>query len=102
MKLLCIAEKPSVAREIEAVYRKYGHPQHKIDFAAFHGHLMKLPNADYYDPKYQKWDAKDLPIIPKFEYVEEDKKSCKALIERIKSGNYDGLINAVTPGVKVS
>lgn len=98
MKLLCIAEKPSVAREIEAVYRKYGHPQHKIDFAAFHGHLMKLPNADYYDPKYQKWDAKDLPIIPKFEYVEEDKKSCKALMDRIKSGNYDGLVNACDAG----
>lgn len=98
MKLLCIAEKPSVTREIEAVYKKYGHPQHQIDFAAFHGHLMKLADADYYDPKYKHWAAEDLPILPKFQYLEEDKASCKQLMQKIKNGGYDGLINACDAG----
>ena len=97
-KFLCIAEKPSVSKELEAVYKKHGHPQYDIDFAAFHGHLMRLPDAEYYDEKYKKWNLDDLPILPTFKYIEEDKKSCRALVDRIKKGGYDGLINACDAG----
>ena len=97
-KMLCIAEKPSVMREIKSVYDKYGCSFGCIDFAAFHGHLMSLPDADFYDSRYKKWDKADLPIIPQFQYIEDDKKSCKELVLKIKSGDYDALINACDAG----
>lgn len=98
MRLLCIAEKPSVSRELQKVYNKYGHPQHQIEFAAFHGHLMKLPDPEYYNGNWKAWSKDTLPIIPNFVYVENDKESCRNLMDKIKNGHFDGLINACDAG----
>lgn len=41
------------------------------------GHVMEMPFPEFYDSRYKKWDAKDLPIIPKvFKLlVSKDKKA---------------------------
>lgn len=96
-KGLCIAEKPSVSREQKAIAEKNGYGN-RLDFASFHGHLMKLPQADFYDPKYEKWKKEDLPIIPDFVYVEEDTKSCKELLSKIRNGGYSYIINSCDAG----
>lgn len=96
-KGLCIAEKPSVSREQKQIAEKNGYAD-RLDFASFHGHLMRLPSADFYDPKYEKWRKEDLPIIPDFRYVEEDKKSCAELVRKIKSGGYSYIINSCDAG----
>lgn len=98
MKALLIAEKPSVMRAIREVYDKYGHTD-KIDFAAFHGHLMELKKPEDYNAKWKKWREEDLPIIPQpFEYYAKDKESVDRLLSKIKAGNYDYLINSCDAG----
>lgn len=69
-KILVLAEKPSVGRDIARVLnctktingalegKKY------IVTWAF-GHLVTLCDPEDYDKQYQKWDINDLPIIPK-------------------------------------
>ena len=98
---LLIAEKPSMMRDIEAVYRKKpGLPGgDTLDFAAFHGHLMELAPPGYYDPAWQAWSADTLPIIPKeFVYLPKDEPSVNALVDKIKHGGYDFLVNACDAG----
>lgn len=99
-KYLLLAEKPSVMRDIQAVYEKNkSQYPFEMEFGAFHGHLMELAEADQYDEKYKKWTEADLPIIPNpFVYVEQDSKSCSMLMNKIKAGNYDALVNACDAG----
>lgn len=100
LKYLLLAEKPSVMRDIKEVYEKHrkDYP-FQLDFGAFHGHLMALAKPADYDPKFKKWDVKDLPIMPnQFIYKEADPQSCKKLMAKIKAGNYDALINACDAG----
>lgn len=100
MRYLLLAEKPSVMRDIEEVYRKHQSDySFALDFGAFHGHLMELAMPRDYDPKLQKWTLDDLPIIPKdFMYKEQDAESCRRLLEKIKAGHYDALINSCDAG----
>ena len=98
MKLLCLAEKPSVARELQEAYKQYGCPMGIVEFSSFFGHVMGLPDADYYDEKFKKWDGTDLPIVPNFEYVPINKKAVSELLSKIKNGHYDALINACDAG----
>ena len=68
MKLV-IAEKPSVASSIAKVigsnkkcngYFEGG--DYIVSWCV--GHLVELAFANAYDPKYEKWNLSDLPIIP--------------------------------------
>ena len=99
-RYLLLAEKPSVMRDIEEVYKKNRSDfNFDMDFGAFHGHLMELAQPADYNPDFQKWTLDDLPIIPDpFVYVEKDPESCKKLMARIKAGHYDALINACDAG----
>ncbi|QHW35367.1 DNA topoisomerase III [Paenibacillus rhizovicinus] len=70
MKTLIIAEKPDMGRTIAAVVepraqnkRTYLEGEHYIITWAI-GHLVSLAEPDQYDPKYKRWNAADLPIIP--------------------------------------
>lgn len=95
---LLIAEKPSVMRAVEAVYKKdpSKYP-FSLDFAAFHGHLMQLLDPEDYDPSWSNWSM--LPVIPSaFRYKAADVKSVDALTVKIKQGNYDFLVNACDAG----
>ena len=66
---LIVAEKPSVARDIARVVGA----KTKLDGAFIGGgyvvtwalgHLVALCDPDELDPKYKKWRAEDLPILP--------------------------------------
>ena len=100
MKALLIAEKPSVMRAIEDVYRQSPGKYDKIEFAAFHGHLMALKEPEELNPDWGgKWEASKLPMLPeKFEYKASDPESVKKLMSKIQAGNYDYLINACDAG----
>lgn len=70
MKTLVIAEKPDMGRNIAGVIepraknnRSYLEGEQYIITWAI-GHLVGLAEPDAYDPKYKRWNIKDLPIIP--------------------------------------
>ncbi len=98
MRGLLIAEKPSVMRVVESVYRKMPAGADTLDFAAFHGHLMQLQMPEDYGSGWgSPWSAAQLPMIPaKFVYVAADKKSADALADKAKG--YDFLVNACDAG----
>lgn len=98
MKMLILAEKPSVAKEIRGVLKVANLPD-DVDVDSFHGHIMKLPDPGFYDQKWQKWDLSTLPIIVNdFQYVEDDKATCQRLLQKIRQGKYDYLVNACDAG----
>ena len=68
-RIVVVAEKPSVGRDIARVLkctqRGTGclfNEQYTVTWAV--GHLATLCEPDELDPKYQKWRAEDLPILP--------------------------------------
>lgn len=66
---LVVTEKPSVAQSIAKVLkvrnRKEGYLEGNGYFITWCvGHLVGLADAKEYDEKYEKWDLKDLPILP--------------------------------------
>lgn len=69
MHTLVIAEKPSVARDIAKVIGASKREDscitgngYVVSWAV--GHLVTLKEPDEIDPKYKKWRAEDLPILP--------------------------------------
>jgi DNA topoisomerase III len=85
-KLLVIAEKPSVGRDLARVlpgpFAKHeGYlegPEHVITWAV--GHLVQLAEPDEYDPKFKRWRMADLPIVPeRFKLVVRDERSRKQM-----------------------
>ncbi|GAA4846531.1 DNA topoisomerase 3 [Algivirga pacifica] len=66
---LCIAEKPSVAKEIARILganqRKDGYFEGNGYWVSWtFGHLCTLKEPDDYDPSLKRWDLLTLPIIP--------------------------------------
>lgn len=64
------------------------------------GHLVELVDPEKYDPKYEKWQFEDLPIIPEqFQYAVTKEKA--KLFSKIKSLVHDArvteLVNACDP-----
>lgn len=101
MKALLIAEKPSVMRDIQNAYRKMTHPD-QIDFTCLAGHAVRLNLPKEYEsrPEWAKRSFNNLPMIPKpFEYaVIGDKVTMyNDIVRKLKSGNYDYVINACDP-----
>lgn len=105
MKVLLIAEKPSLMREIQNVYNQINYPD-TITFKSFAGHVIGLKNPRDYgvvngvDWGDKLWNLNMIPMIPdKFQYqIASDKKQMyKDLKNEIDSGNYDYIINACDP-----
>ncbi|MGL4336619.1 MAG: DNA topoisomerase [Turicibacter sp.] len=103
-RALLIAEKPSLMREVQAVYKTMGFPD-TLDFKSFRGHTMTLLAPGDYTEDWEKWDIKQLPMIPqKFRYkvIPSEKGDYLAIFNDIKktieTGNYDYLINCCDPG----
>lgn len=99
MKALLIAEKPSLMREIQSVYKKRGHKD-QITFKSFVGHTMTLLNPKEYTEDWSKWDIEKLPMIPeefKFKATDDKIDIYKDLKKEINSGKYDYIINACDP-----
>ena len=98
-RALLIAEKPSLMRDVKAVYDKYGHADN-IEFASFVGHVVSLEEPDAYCKEWASRDVSVLPMIPskfKCKPIESSKDVFNKLVDRIKKGNYDYLINCCDP-----
>lgn len=99
MKALFIAEKPSLMREVKAVYDKHGHKD-TIVFKSFAGHVTSLCEPGDYNEEWAKWNIGTLPMIPerfKYKPSSNTKSLYKELVEEIKNGGYDYLINCCDP-----
>ncbi len=67
--IVCIAEKPSVAREIANVLGANHTHQGYIEGNGYQvtwtfGHLCELKEPHEYNERWKRWDVYDLPIIP--------------------------------------
>ena len=81
-KILVLAEKPSVGRDIAKVLgsknEKNGYiegPKYVITWAL--GHLVTLADPESYGERYKSWSLEDLPILPKHLKTVVIKKSGK-------------------------
>ncbi len=81
-KILVLAEKPSVGRDIARVLGcsndKNGYiegPKYIVTWAL--GHLVTLADPESYGEKYKSWNIDDLPIIPKYLKTVVIKKTSK-------------------------
>ena len=101
-KALLIAEKPSLMRDIEKVYKKMKLP-FTIDFASFVGHVVELKEPHEYNPAWKKWDLSLLPMMPE-RYEFRVKKTAyqvyKDIEAKLKLGKYDFIINACDAGME--
>lgn len=68
--IVCIAEKPSVAREIATILgarsKKDGYLEgNGYQVTWVYGHLCTLKEPHDYNPNWKRWSIYDLPLIPK-------------------------------------
>ncbi|MCR5671454.1 MAG: topoisomerase C-terminal repeat-containing protein [Butyrivibrio sp.] len=111
-KALLIAEKPSLRRTIEEVYKKNKSKiPYEITFMEQRGHLLTLKNPDEIDESLTKWEWESLPIYPdelggwKYKVIPEKKtgkfltakERFDAIKKELSSGEYDFVINAGDP-----
>ena len=105
-KILVIAEKPSVARDIAGVLgaKQKGDgcligEDYIISWAI--GHLITLANPEEYDPALKKWSRQSLPIIPgeiKLAPVARTKSQLNILKKLMNSKDTDNIICATDSG----
>ena len=108
MKTLIIAEKPSLAREIQNMlqisfsetFSSKGDYQESQNYllSSFFGHLLQMAEPDHYDQKYKRWSLSDLPILPE-NFIYQYKDTTKERGELLKklSLQCDSLVNATDP-----
>jgi len=88
---VCIAEKPSVAREIAAVLgantKRDGYFEGNGYAVTYtYGHLCTLKEPADYKPYWKSWDLNNLPMLPeKFEVKVSDKDGIKKQFNIVKS-----------------
>ncbi len=105
-KILVLAEKPSVGREIGRVLgAKENHNgylagnNYIITWAL--GHLVTLADPEYYGEQYKKWNLETLPMLPpKMELVviKETAKQFKVVKDLLKRSDVDELVIATDAG----
>ena len=91
-KFLVIAEKPSVAqsyaKNLSAYKREDGYLEGESCIVSWClGHLAEYAQPEEYDPKYEKWQFDDLPILPEVWKlkVSKDKKKQFEVIKTLMS-----------------
>lgn len=105
-KILVLAEKPSVARDIARVLNchKKGNgflegDKYVVTWAL--GHLVTLADPDAYDDKYGSWRIEDLPIIPapfKLVVIKESGKQFSVVREQMGRKDVGELVIATDAG----
>ncbi len=103
---LVIAEKPSVsqgiARILSAREREDGYLSGKDCIVSWClGHLAEYVPPEFYDPRYEKWEFADLPIVPeRWELsVAKDKKKQFAVLKKLLNReDIDYVVNACDAG----
>lgn len=105
-KILVLAEKPSVGKDIAKVLgcrnskNGYLEGEKYIVTWAF-GHLVTLCDPEKYDKKYEKWDLDYLPIIPKrmeLEVISKTKKQFYAVSSLCNSKDVKEIVIATDAG----
>ena len=105
-KILILAEKPSVGKEIARVMgcRKNGDgfiegDRYIITWAL--GHLVELASPDAYDKKYEHWNLLDLPMLPehmKLSVIKQSGRQFRAVQSLMKRGDVSELVIATDSG----
>lgn len=98
-RALLIAEKPSVAREIQSVYETFkADYEYDIDFTNAFGHLCGLAEPDTYTPDWgQPWRSDVLPMIPdakNWHIIAKNQEQINFIRSLIDENSYDYIINA--------
>lgn len=104
--IVCIAEKPSVARDIANVLGATHAKQGYIEGNGYQvtwtfGHLCELKQPDEYNERWKRWDMWDLPMIPaRFGIRLKDDEGVKKQFAVIESliQTADGIINCGDAG----
>lgn len=105
-KILVLAEKPSVGRELAAVLgcknKENGYisgPQYIVTWAL--GHLVTLADPEVYGEKYKKWSIEYLPMLPektKLTVIPETSKQFTVVKKLLLSKEISSLIIATDAG----
>ena len=104
--IVCIAEKPSVARDIAGVLGAHNTREGFIEGNGYQvtwtfGHLCELKEPHEYNARWKQWDLWSLPLIPpKFGIKLKDDAGIKkqfAIIEKLIA-SADGIINCGDAG----
>ena len=94
-KILVLAEKPSVGKELARVLGCRQSRDGYIEGVKYIvtwslGHLVTLADPEHYGDKYKKWDLETLPMIPpKMEYVVIKEKGKQIKLEKYNDVNYN-------------
>lgn len=105
-KILIITEKPMVAKRIADLFSAYQRQDGYYEGNSYLvswclGHLLGYADPDVYDPKLQKWNLKDLPIIPEpWKMVTDPDKTEHAakLFELMNRSDVSEIVNACDAG----
>jgi DNA topoisomerase-3 len=105
-KILVLAEKPSVGRELARVLGCTAGRDGYIEGGKYIvtwslGHLVTLADPEFYGDKYKKWDLEALPMLPpKMELVviKETTKQYNAVKNLLRSAQVDELVIATDAG----
>lgn len=105
-KFLVIAEKPSVAqsyaKNLSAYKREDGYLEGESCIVSWClGHLAEYAQPEEYDPKYEKWQFDDLPILPetwKLKVSKDKKKQFDVLKTLMNRSDVEYLVNGCDAG----
>ena len=105
-KFLVIAEKPSVAqsyaKNLSAYKREDGYLKGESCIVSWClGHLAEYAQPEEYDPKYEKWQFDDLPILPevwKLKVSKDKKKQFDVLKGLMNRSDVEYLVNGCDAG----
>ena len=105
-KFLVIAEKPSVAqsyaKNLSAYKREEGYLEGENCIVSWClGHLAEYARPEEYDPKYEKWQFDDLPILPevwKLKVSKDKKKQFDVLKGLMNRSDVEYLVNGCDAG----
>ena len=103
---LVIAEKPSVAqsyaKNLSAYKREEGYLEGESCIVSWClGHLAEYARPEEYDPKYEKWQFDDLPILPevwKLKVSKDKKKQFDVLKGLMNRSDVEYLVNGCDAG----
>lgn len=105
-KFLVIAEKPSVAqsyaKNLPAYKREDGYLEGESCIVSWClGHLAEYAQPEEYDPKYEKWQFDDLPILPeawKLKVSKDKKKQFEVIKTLMNRSDVEYLVNGCDAG----
>lgn len=105
-KFLVIAEKPSVAqsyaKNLSAYKREDGYLEGESCIVSWClGHLAEYAQPEEYDPKYEKWQFDDLPILPevwRLKVSKDKKKQFDVLKGLMNRSDVEYLVNGCDAG----